>query len=315
MAETAPLVVQTAFTILEETLGPGVARYREGMERYVQWRKSLNDLLKNYDDRIAEVTGNTDEEIAAKVEAIKKERDVAYEHLVGKNPPPPNPNDDPTITDADRRTYHLLINKLLERAKTDMANIEVISKKMMDREQANYDSYIQTIDNEVARKEAADRHAAHDQRRRNHRAKNWATAGRVVGTVLSAIPLVVTQVIGAVVSAGTEVAKAVYDVDTARRYAHALRNNCNWLLYEQPRVIDELERAESNLNYATALVSIAEPLRDSILMRQAITDEKLRLGIWDELALAEAKKPKTMVVLKWAAIAIVGLVLVRRIFK
>jgi hypothetical protein len=309
MAETAPHVPQTSFVILERTLGPGVAKYQNAIGRFVRWRSNLNAQLSSFDEAMNAV--ESPEEAAA----VKAARDEAYDALVSQNPPPPNPNLEPGVTDEDKRLYHTLEKMILERGRADLENMIRIAQKIEAVETKAIDDYLATIEDEIAKKEARDRKAAREQRRAKARGRYTAFAGQVVSTVLSVIPTGVTQVIGAALSIATEVGKAVWDVDVARKYAHALRNNANWLVYEQPKLLDALDKSDWNVNYSVALVDIGEATRESITLRNAITDEKLATGIWDEAELAASKRRKTPALIRTAAFIGAGLLAVRWIFK
>lgn len=304
---TAPLVPQTAFVVLARTLGPGVARYQAAIQRKVEWERRLNGLLDGYGRRLEEAA------TGAEAAAVKEERDLALDRLAASTPPPPDPNLEPGVTDEDKRLYHQLVTMLIDRGSADLENMVKAVNAFNAFEADASARYIDTMENEVKRKEAADRREWKRQHRKNRISNYAAFGGRAVSTVLSAIPTGVTQVIGGILSVVVEVGKAAYDIDVKKKYAAALRDNANWLLYEQPEMAIAMDRAIWNEDYGTVLLELADVSRESLALRKAITSEKLKTGIWDEKALAASRRRVPMLV-KGAAL-IGGGLLAMRLFR
>lgn len=302
MAETAPLVI-SPMHVLEEALGANVARYRDGFKARAEWRARLNAMLSTYDDAIVNLTGDP-AEVERKTKEIVAAREAAYQKLVEQNPPPPNPNDDPSISAKDRELYTLLEQTILSRALADLPEMEAVLKKFQAFSEGLIDGYLGKIRDEIEKREKADARAERKNRRTMHRSKVAGVIGQTVGGILSAIPLVVTQIIGAVISVGTAVATAAVEIDAARRLAYTLRDNANWLVYEQPLLIEEIEQEEWNLDYVEALLPLTTSMRQSVGLRQQINSEKLKAGIYDENVLASSRKGAS---LAWKAVFYAGL--------
>lgn len=302
MAETAPLVI-SPMHVLEGTLGTNVARYRDGFKARMEWRLRLNAMLSSYDDAIVGLTGEP-AEVERKTKEIVAAREAAYQKLLAANPPPENPNNDPSITEKDKELYTVLEQTVLSRALSDIPEMESVLKKFQGFSEGLLDGYMATIQNEIEKKEKADARAERKHRRTMHRSKVAGVIGQTVGGILSAIPLVVTQIIGAVISVGTAVATAAVEIDAARRLAYTLRDNANWLVYEQPLLIEEIEQEEWNLDYVEALLPLTVSIRQSVGLRQQINSEKLKAGIYDEEVLASSRKGAS---LAWKAVFYAGL--------
>lgn len=311
---TAPLVVQKPFDILEQQLGPAAERYRAAFQAYQDYNDRIDELLVPYDERMNALEG-TEEEIEAAAALIVKERDQARQRLLAANAPPPFPDDVAGIDYESKRMYHLLIEQILSRAEKDMANMKVIIEKMVTYETEKAQEYVEKIESEIKKKEARDARAERHRRRREHRSRNWGAFGQTVGGTLSAIPTGVTQVIGAVISIGTAAAQVAYNMDSARKFAHELRNNANWLIYEQPALLTDLESAEWNLDYMSALDSIVAPIQDATGMRLQITKMKLDKGIYDERELQKIRATTLGLVGNFILYAGIGYGIFRLIFR
>jgi len=286
---TASLIVQSPFRVVETTLGPGAAKYRDGFKLRMEHRQRINESLSLFDDAVNALEG-TPAEIEAKTKQILSDREAAYQATLAKNPPPPNPNDDPSITDEDKRLYTLLEQTILAQAETDLLHMKSAMASFQSLSEGLLDGYIAQIDLEVKKKEKADARVERKNRRVTHRAKVAGTIGQMVGGILQAIPLAVTQVVGAAISIGSAIAQTAVEIDSARRLAYALRDNANWLVYQEPLLLDEIDQEEWNLDYLAALAPLSDSLRDGAKLRMQINDEKLKAGIYDEEALAASRK-------------------------
>ena len=308
MPSIAPGIIQTRFDFVGEILGPGAALYRDGLARWKYYHSRIDARLAPWQARVDALTGS-EADIKAQSATIYAEMEQERARLYEITPLPANPHDDGRITNEDRFLYHSLENMVLGKAINDLGNIAKLSVTMQDWSDQLAIEAEDEIADEIQKQKERDRIAERRQKRRNHRAKNWGYLVTGVSTVLSVIPTYVTQIIGAVVAVAGSVGQAVYDADTARRYANTIRNNANWLIYQYPSTETKLDQSLWNLDYLTGVEDLALALEDGARIRMDINETKIELGIYDEKAILNYRmKKKWMKVLTYAGIGMAALV-------
>lgn len=311
MTDRLPGIVQRPFDLVGETLGPGAALYRDGLERFKHYHGWIESRLAPWQQRVDALQG-TPEDIRRKAAVLYADMERERERLYRENPPPPAPFEDPRITQEDRRLYHLLETRVLEKGRKTLPDVLRLAETLEAWASDIAAKTEEEITSEQAKKEARDRRAERRQRKRKYRSKIAGYVVNITSTVLSSIPNWITQVAGAVIAIGGSVGQAVYDLDTARRYAHAIRNNANWLVYEYPHAATRLDNAIQSADFAVGVQDLAASLQEGVALRLALNKIKEEKKEYDERKLLDHRMDGWQRIAVYAGIGLAALALLRR---